>query len=106
MIYTCVGEHANCDAPPTKRPCSCGMDLLTLNEYHINKHFTGVQAPVTYRPPRSRSANTQCNCFSLGTHYSVYMVTLTVCLHCHTVLIATKLFCLMGGNPLLHQLPY
>ena len=30
-----------CDAPPTKQQCSCGENLLTLSEYHIDKHLTG-----------------------------------------------------------------
>ena len=30
-----MAEYISCDAPPTKRQCSCGVDLLTLSEYHI-----------------------------------------------------------------------
>ena len=42
MIYTCyIAERVRCDAPSTKRQCSCGDDLLTLSEYHINKDLTG-----------------------------------------------------------------
>ena len=43
-VLSCV---ASCDAPPTKRQCSHGEDLLILREYHINKHLTGVKAQVT-----------------------------------------------------------
>ena len=39
--------HVSCDVPPTKWRCSRGADLLTLSEYRINKHLTGVQAQVT-----------------------------------------------------------
>ena len=38
--------RASCDVLPTKQQCSCGADLLTMSEYRINKHFTGVQAQV------------------------------------------------------------
>ena len=48
MIYTCyIAERVRCDAPSTKRQCSCGDDLLTLSEYHINKDLTGVQGQRT-----------------------------------------------------------
>ena len=36
-IYTC---YMRVDAPPTKRQCDCGADLLTVSEYCINKHWT------------------------------------------------------------------
>ena len=50
MIYTCyIAECASCDAPSTKRQCSCGDDLLTLSEYHINKDLTGVQGQATVK---------------------------------------------------------
>ena len=41
MIYTCY-EWLNASAVMLrKRQCSCGADLLTLSEYHMNKHLTG-----------------------------------------------------------------
>ena len=45
-IYTCCELMAeptssSCDAPAPKRHCSCGADLSTLSEYHINKHLKG-----------------------------------------------------------------
>ena len=79
--------HTNCDVPPTKRQWSRGADLLTLIEYHINKHLTGVQAQVTGHR-WCESTNTQC--VFPGTH-SLYIVTLTV------ILIATN-------YDLLHQI--
>ena len=32
---------SSCDAPAPKRHCSCGADLSTLSEYHINNHLKG-----------------------------------------------------------------
>ena len=37
-----IPGRTSCDVPPTKWQCSCGQDLLTLSEYHINKHLTGL----------------------------------------------------------------
>ena len=57
----------SCDAPPIKRECSCGADLLALSEYHIDKHLTGVQGQVIgHRRCESMSAR----CVFLGTHFS------------------------------------
>ena len=39
--------YVRVDAPPTKQRCDRGTDLLTVSEYCINKHWTGVQAQVT-----------------------------------------------------------
>ena len=39
-IYVRVGC---CDAPPTKRQCSCRVDLLTVGQYRINKYLTGFK---------------------------------------------------------------
>ena len=65
MIYTFL--RVNCDVPPNVT-VQLWVDLLTLNEYYINKHLTGIQAQATgyYR---CESANTQC--VLPGTHYSV-----------------------------------
>ena len=46
--------HSSCDAPPTKRLCSRGVDLLTLSDiniYRINKHLIGIQTQVNRPPP-------------------------------------------------------
>ena len=43
-IYTC---YVQVDAPPTKQQCNREADLLTMSEYRINKHLTGVQAQAT-----------------------------------------------------------
>ena len=68
-VYTCYAHEF--DAPPTKRLCSCGVDLLTLSDiniYRINKHLTGIQAQVT---GHRQYENTNAQCVSPGTHYSV-----------------------------------
>ena len=60
------GHEISCDAPPTKRQCSRGADLLTLSEYCINKHFTWVQVTG-----HCRCESTNAGCILPGTHYSV-----------------------------------
>ena len=81
--------HVSCDAPPTKQQCSCGADLLTLSEYHINKHLTRVQAQVT---GHRRCESTMCftgNTLNSHTycHFDSYKIVLTM----------------LGVNPLLYQ---
>ena len=50
-------------------------DFLTLSEYHVNKHLTEVQVQVT---GNSWCESTKAQFILLGTHYSVFIVTLTV----------------------------
>ena len=75
-----IAKHASCDVPSAIHWCSCGEELLTLTEYHINKHLTGVQPQVTGHC-QCESTNAQCILvIVVWEHiiYSVYVVTLTV----------------------------
>ena len=97
--------RASYDAPPTKWQCSHGADLLALSEYHINKHFTGSKDKLQTTTSKVQTLNVFC-----WEHIILCTLShlLSFWLHCHTVLIATKLLwqCnsgLKGWNPLLHQ---
>ena len=52
-----IAECVSCDALPTHRQCSCGEDLLTLNEYHLIR--------VQLSASDSESTNTQCVLYTL-----------------------------------------
>ena len=67
-IYTIVMLCVSCDVAWTKWQYSREADLLTLSEYHINKHLTGVEAQATgHRQCESTNAQRALP----GTHYSV-----------------------------------
>jgi len=51
------------------------VDLLALSEHHINKHLIGIQAQAT---GHCWCESATAGCVFLGTHYSVYIVTLNV----------------------------
>ena len=74
-LHVLRSQMAECTRVDAPRQCSCVAVLLTLSEYHINKHLTGskhkqqVTAGV-----KLTMLDAFCNCF-LRTHNSVYLVT-------------------------------
>ena len=90
-IYT---WYARVDAPLTKRQCDRGADLLTVSEYCINKHLTGVQAQAT---GHHQGESVIAHCILLGSSSNTRCVLPETCIivvnsHSLTVVLtATKL---------------
>ena len=80
-----IAECVNCDVPLKSDSASCGVDLMTLSEYHINKHLTRIQAQATGHR-QCESMNAQC-IFVIQNCYDSVLIS-----------------CLKGWKSLLHRI--